>query len=245
MQEQLVRVIQNDRYIKSRAQIGRYAFFGGFGILILGLIISLSSQGDLQAASALFPLSFACLAVGFILSQAGGYYVRRFDRGDLPHVVLTRSLKGFDDRYTLVHYGTPASHVLLAPDALYVIVAKPQAGRIAFENGRWRNPTGLRRLITWMSEEGLGNPTRDAAAEVARLQRHLARRLPDTPVDPQPLIVFLHPNAEVDAVAAPVPAVHVKKLKDWLRARPKGSLPREARAAIGQLLEPTGKASEA
>jgi len=31
--------------------------------------------------------------------------------------------------------------------------------------------------------------------------------------------------------------VHVKKLKDWLRARPKGNLSREARAALDQLFK--------
>ncbi len=232
-----MRIIQNDKHIQSRRRIGRYAFFGGFGLLIVGLIISLSSQSRIE----LFPLSLACLVIGVVLSQFGGYYVRRFDRGELPHLALSKALKGFDDRYTLVHYGTPASHVLLTPDALYAMVAKPQAGRVAYQDGRWRNPSGLRRLLTWMSEEGLGNPTREAGAEVARLQRFLARRLPDTPVEVQPLIVFLNANADIDAAASPVPALHVKKLKDWLRSRPKGDLPREARATLDQLFNKTSE----
>ncbi|MGH2593792.1 MAG: nuclease-related domain-containing protein [Anaerolineae bacterium] len=228
-----MRVIQNEKYIRSRSRLGRTIFFGGLGLLIVGLLISLGPQ-----SIALLPVSLLCLILGLVLSQAGGYYVRRFDRGELPHVALARALKGFDDRYTLVNYGTPASHVLLTPDAVYVIVAKPQAGHISYQNGRWRNPTGLRRLVTWMSEEGLGDPTREARAEVARLQRYLARQLPDTPIEAQPLIVFLHPNAEVDAAAAPTPALHVKKLKDWLRSRPKGDLARDSRTALSRVFEP-------
>ncbi len=227
-----MRIIQNEKYIRSRGRLGRYSFFGGFGLLIVGLLISLSSQ-----SFALFPVSLLCLILGFVLSQVGGHYIRRFDRGELPHLALARALKGFDDRYLLVNYGTPAAHVLLAPDAVYVIVPKPQAGRITYQNGRWRNPTGLRRLLTWMSEEGLGNPGGDAASEVARLQRYLARQLPDTPIDIQPIIVFLHPNADVDAAASPTPSVHVKKLKDWLRGRARGALGREARAALEQLFQ--------
>lgn len=228
-----MKVIQNERYIQSRKQLGRYAFFGGFGVLIVGLVISLNPQ-----RVDLFPVSFACLILGFILSQSGGYYMRRFDRGDLPHEALAKALKGFDDRYTLVNYGTPASHVLLTPDNLYVLIPKAQAGRISYENGRWKNPTGLRRIFTWMSEEGLGNPTRDAAAGVARLQRYLAQHLPDTPVEVQPIVVFLHPKAEIEASAALVPAIHVKKLKDTLRARPKGNLPRDTYAALSRILDP-------
>ncbi|HJW84517.1 MAG TPA: nuclease-related domain-containing protein [Anaerolineae bacterium] len=231
-----MRVIQNERYIRSRGRIGRYVFFAGFGFLIVGLLVSLSAQTAQQSAER-FPISAACLILGLILSQAGGYYMRRFDRGELPHTRLTQALKGFDDRYTLVNYGTPAAHVLIAPDAVYAIAVKPQAGRIWYENGRWKNPTGLRRIFTWMSEEGIGNPAREAAAETGRFERYVAGRLPGTPIEAQPLIVFINPNAEVDAGASPVPALHAKKLKDWLRARPKGSLTREARTALEQLFK--------
>jgi hypothetical protein len=232
-----VKIIQNERYIKSRGRIGRYTFFGGFGILIIGLVVSLNTQ-----RVDLFPISFACLILGFILTQSGSYYMRRFDRGELPHLTLAKALKGFDDRYVLVNYATPASHVLLTPDDVHVLIPKSQAGRISFQDGKWRNPTGLRRLVTWASEEGLGNPTRDAAASVARMQRYLARQLPDASIEVQPLVVFLNPKAEVDASTAPVPAVHVKKLKDYLRARPKGSLTREAQTALRRLLEPASAA---
>ncbi len=228
-----MKVIQNDKYIRTRGKIGRYAFIGGFGILITGLVISLNTQ-----RVDLFPISFACLILGFILTQSGSYYMRRFDRGDLPHLALAKALKGFDDRYVLVNYRTPASHVLLTPDNVHVLIAKSQAGRISYQNGKWRNPTGLRRLFTWASEEGLGNPTREAEANAARFQRYLARQLPDAAIEIQPLIVFLNPKAEVDASTAPVPVIHVKKLKDHLRARPKGNLSREAQTALRRLFEP-------
>jgi len=228
-----VKVIQNEKYIKTRGQIGRYTFFGGFGILIVGLVISLNTQ-----RVDLFPISFACLILGFLLTQSGSYYMRRFDRGDLPHLALAKALKGFDDRYVLVNYGTPAAHVLLTPDTLYALVPKSQAGRIFYQNGRWKNPTGLRRIFTWASEEGIGNPTREAAANVDKLKRHLARQLPDAEIEIQPIVVFLNPKAELNVSAAPVPVVHAKKFKDFLRTRPKGNLTREAHTALRQLLEP-------
>lgn len=233
-----MRVIQNEKHIRSRALIGRYAFFAGFGVLILGLIISLSAPNDPARSFALFPISLVCLIAGFALSQFGGYYVRRFDRGELPHLALARALKGFDDRYTLANYRAPASHVLLTPDNVYVFVAKPQAGKIAYQNGRWRNPMGLSRIFNWLSEEGLGNPIREAASEVARLQRYLAKENPGLTAEVQPVIVFLHPKAEIDAESSPVPALHIKKLKDWLRSRPKGNLNREAHAALSRALVP-------
>jgi len=231
-----VKIVQNDNYIKTRGRIGRYAFFAGMGALLFGLIVSLTT--DPQQRPEVLVISMVCLVAGYVLSLFGGATMRRFDRGELPHLALAKALKGFDDRFALVNYGTPASHVLLTADAVYVLIPKAQAGRISYRNGRWKNPTGLRRILTWMSEPGLGNPVREAHAEATRLQRYLARHVPDAPVEVQPIIVFLHPNAELDVSDAPVPAVHVKKLKDLLRARPKGSLSRETRAALGRLLEP-------
>jgi len=234
-----VRVVRNEKHIQSRRRLGRIFFFSGFGLLIVGLLISLS-----QAAFTYFFISAICLVLGLIFSMIGGYFTRRFDRGPapLPHDTLDQALKGFDDRYLLAHYMLPSAHVLLTPNDLYVIVAKQQAGHIRFVNGRWNNPGGLRRILTWMSEEGIGNPTRDAAIEVQRLQKFFEKNFPDVAIDPQPVIIFIHPKAEVEASTSPIPAIHAKKAKNWLRNRPKGNLTREAHDALQRLLEPESTA---
>jgi hypothetical protein len=37
-----------------------------------------------------------------------------------------------------------------------------------------------------------------------------------------PVVVFSDPNVELDVSDTPVPVVHIKKLKDWLRGEGKG-----------------------
>lgn len=228
-----VRVIKNDKYINTRRRVGRIFFFGGFGLLILGLVISLSPTGV-----SLFGFSLASLLLGTIAAQIGGQYTRRFDRGPLPlpHDVLGQNLKGFDTRFVLAHYMTPAAHVLLTPDQVYVLIAKPQAGRISYENSRWHNPIGLRRLFTWMSEEGLGNPTREAKTEIERFDRFVVKELPESSIDAKALIVFIDPKADLDTSGSPTPAVHIKKLKNWIRRQPKGKLTQTAYTALSSLL---------
>jgi hypothetical protein len=188
----------------------------------------------------MFFISAICLVLGLLFSMIGGYFTRRFDRGPspLPHDALDQALKGFDDRYILAHYMLPTAHALLTPNDLYVILAKPQAGQVRFANGRWNNPGGLRRVLTWMSEEGIGNPSREAAAEIQRLKRFFEKVLPDMAIEPQPVVVFIHPKAEVEASTSPIPAMHAKKAKNWLRSRPKGNLTHEAHEALQRLMEP-------
>jgi hypothetical protein len=214
-----MRLIRNDKFIKQRAGLGRYVSFGGMGILIVGLLISFSSPE-------LFYISFLCLLVGFLCSQIGIYLTNRYARLDRPDEILAKALKGFDDRYALYEYTSPAGSVFLTPNACIVFTVKSQSGSIEFRDGKWRHQTGgLRRIFGWMTQEGIGNPIRDAQAEAGALQRFLSKKLPDVEVQIQPMIVFGSPKAEVNAADSPIPAVHAKKLKEWLRSHAKsGSL---------------------
>jgi hypothetical protein len=210
-----VKVIRNDAYIQKRSKIGRYTSLAGLLILLAGMLISIFR-------SEYITFSFACLLIGFVLSQIGIYYGNRFVRPDRPDEALTKALKGLDDRYYLYHYQLPTSHVLLAPDACYVLSVYPQSGRIMARGDRWRQALGWRWLFAWLGQEGIGNPTKAAQFEVESLQRYLTKKLPDVDVPLAPVIVFSHPNVALDVTGTAVPVVHVKKLKDWLRS-PQGA----------------------
>lgn len=235
-----MRLIRNDKLIKQRAGLGRYVSIGGMVVLVIGLLISFSSPE-------LFYISFLCLIVGFLCSQIGIYLTNRYARIDRPDEVLSKALKGFDDRYALYEYTSPAGSVFLTPSSCFVFTVKPQSGSIEYRDGKWRHRTGgLRRLFGWMTQEGLGNPTREAMAEASTLQRFFAKKLPEVEVSVQPIIVFGSPGADVNAADSPVPAVHAKKLKEWLRSRAKsGNLDAETRAKVAGLLELPGATNKA
>ncbi len=232
----IMRIYRNDQFIRRRAKIGRYAFFGGSGVLILGLIISFTSQTNL----ALFPLSFLCLIIGFILTQISVYYGGRYARQNRPDEVLAKALKGFDDRYTLFQYATPATNVMFTPNACYAFAVKMQSGTIIYENGKWKHKVGgARRFFLAFNQDSLGNPAREAEIEANALRRFLTKHLPDVEVPVQPVIVFGSDQAEVEANESPIPTMHVKKLKDWLRGPGKsGELSAAVRDQAIKLFEP-------
>ncbi len=227
-----MRLVRNDKFIKQRAGLGRYVSFGGMGILIVGLLISFSSPE-------LFYISFLCLLIGYLCSQIGIYLTNRYGRLDRPDVILAKALKGFDDRYTLYEYTSPGGSVFLTPNTCIVFTVKSQSGSINYRDGKWRHQTGsLRRISGWMTRDSLGNPARDAQVEAGSLQRFLAKKLPDVEVQIQPMIVFGSPKAEVNAADSPIPAVHAKKLKEWLRSHAKsGGLDAETRGKLAVLFE--------
>lgn len=231
-----MRTFRNDKFIQRRANVGRYVSLFGLGVLILGLIISFTTPE-------LIGVSFLTLIVGFIASQIGIYYGNRYARLDRPDEVLAKALKGFDDRYTLYQYATPAGNVLLTPNACYVFAIKLQSGLIVYKDGKWRHDVGWKRFFRAFAQEGLGNPVNDVQLEVNTLKRHLDRHLPGVDVPLQAVIVFGHDRATIDANESPVPALHVKKLKDWLRGPGKGGeLTPEVREQLIALFEPETQA---
>jgi hypothetical protein len=229
-----MQVYRDDHYIQRRAKIGRYASFAGMGVLLLGLIITWSGGPDYSLI-----LSMLALVVGFVLSQVGLYYASRFGRPERPDQVLVKALKGFDNRYNLFQYTSPVGNVLVTPTSCLVVTLKMQAKEIRYQNGKWKHSYGFRSLFLWLAADSLGNPSKEAVNEAQSLQRYVAKKLPGVEVPIQPLIVFGSPAAIVEAADSPVPAVHYKKLKDWLRGPGKGgTLSAEARDQVIELLSP-------
>jgi len=228
-----MQVYRNDQFIQRRAKIGRYANLGGMGILLFGLIVNLSMQMEGLL------LSMLALIVGFAMYQVGMYYTLRYGRPDRPDQILQKSLKGFDNRYALFQYTSPAGNILVTPNACLVFTVKMQGKGIQYRDGKWKHVMGWQKFFLWLAGDSLGNPSREAMGEVDTLQRYLAKKLPGVEIPLQPVIIFGNASAEVDAGDSPIPALHFKKLKDWLRGPGKsGSLSTEAREQLIELLSP-------
>jgi hypothetical protein len=149
-------------------------------------------------------------------------------------------LLGFDNNFRLFNYCAPIAHVLLTPSRLYTLTVKLQDGQIRKQGGRWRRDFKLRRILFFFNEEALGNPTRDARDDAARMQQALQKVLGDATPPVEPLIIFTHPNVQlqVDEPEGDVPALTSGDLKKFLRAQPKGTpFTSELRRQLAELLQ--------
>ncbi|MGC8787333.1 MAG: nuclease-related domain-containing protein, partial [Anaerolineae bacterium] len=151
---------------------------------------------------------------------------------------LGKVLKGLNQGLRLYHYVLPADHVLLSPASIFVLLVKPQEGQISCHGGKWHYRFNLGRFLRTLFEERLGNPTKQAQREAEKLQRFLAKHLPDSDIPIQPVIVFSHPKAELDIVEPVVPVVHIGDLKSYLRnATAKKALRQETLQALTDLFD--------
>ena len=230
-----MQVFTNEKLIKNRARLGRVASFAGLGILILGLVASLSAQWMLA--------SFGCLFVGFLLSQVGIYHANRWVKEPRADQTLDKILKGFDNRYHLYNYVLPAPHVLLAPFGLCVIKPKHQGGKVRCQGEKWRHEIGWKRILRLFGQEGLGNPTKEVRAEVEKLRRFLAQQLPDGEVPIEGVVVFTNPQVDLETENPAVPVLDGKQFKSFLRSLSKERpIPGSQRKQLAEIL--AGEAPE-
>jgi hypothetical protein len=204
-----MKVIINQPKLVQRAQIANTASIGGMVLLLAGVILPLV----IPALGQVVPL--LCILAGIIIAMFGIYQANRWVRKPRPEESLGKALKGLDDKHVLYHYpaALPCDHILLTPEGVVNLETVNLPGLFSYKDGRWAERMTMGRAFRSVVEERLGDPTRTAQA----VQRFLAGKLQvltGVPIPVKPLIVFTHPNAELDLDPdCPVPVHKADKLK--------------------------------
>jgi hypothetical protein len=207
----IMKIYTNERLINRNRRIGQITTV--LSLAVLGLGLFLSFQGSTQ----LITFSFLALILGFILSQIGIFMGNRFGRRPRLDEVLDGALKGLDDKYSLLHYVAPVSHLLLGPAGIWVLLPYPQGGTISFQNNRWRQKGGNIYLKIF-AQEGLGRPDLEVNSNTTDLQSFLEKSVPEEAFPPiQAVLVFTNDKATINIEDTPTPTLPIKKLKDFIR----------------------------
>jgi hypothetical protein len=210
-----MKIVSNQKKINRNHKIGLYTSLASLVFLFGAVGLTLTFRPDYTN------YSFLAMLVGLILSQVGVYFANRWGKSPRIDERISQGLKGLDDRYTLYHYTTPVPHLLTGPVGVCVLVPQYQAGVITYENNRYRQQ-GVRLLSKFIGQEGLSRPDAEAKVYEADLKKYLDKKLS---AEEMPeifsVIVFTHPKVSVQAQDAPIPTMHVDKLKDYLRRRMK------------------------
>jgi hypothetical protein len=213
---------RNDTLIKRNNKIGGWAIFLSIIILAGGFFLNLNNLTgeDLR----FFYITLASFVVGFILVQVGLYFVNRYGGRPRMDEKLDAALKGLPGDFTLYHFMTPTSHLLAGPAGVWVLLPHRQRGVVAFTKNRWRVTKGgvLQAYMSIFGQEGIGRPDVEAEYEVKAVQKVLAKKFgEDALPNIRPILVFTSESVEIEANDAPIPAVKLKQLKEFMRQRAK------------------------
>jgi hypothetical protein len=212
-----MKIIKNEKLIKRNATIGNWTSLGALVILAGGMYISFKRTD-------LFVYSLLALLVGFTLTQIGMYMGNKFGRSPRPDEKLDAGLKGLPNDFVMYHYTTPASHLLVGPAGVWIVLPYHQRGQVAYKKNRWSMSGGgfLQNYMRIFGQEGLGRPDIEMDGEIRSLQKYLGKKIDESEIpEINALMVFTADDVEIDGEGSPVPALKLKQLKDFIRQKAK------------------------
>jgi len=208
-----MKIISNEKLIKRNATIGQVTSLSSLVILGIGMYLSFKDV-------AYFNISIGALLVGFILSQVGIYFGNRWGRSPRPDELLDQGLKGLPNGYTIYHYSSPVPNLLVGPAGIWLLLPFHQKGTITYNGKKWKSKSGgfTQSYMSLFGQENISRPDLDAGAFAEKLKKVLIKEMPEATIPPiLAALVFTSNAAEVQADDAPVPTMHLKKLKPFIR----------------------------
>lgn len=212
-----MKIIKNEKLIKRNGAIGNYTSLAALVILGLGMYMSIARRE-------MFVYYLVALILGFILTQIGMYMGNKFGRSPRPDERLDAGLKGLQNEYVIYHYTTPASHLLVGPAGVWVLMPYHQRGRVTYQKNRWRVSGGgfVQSYMRIFGQESLGRPDIEVDNEVRSLRKYLLKHMEENEIpEIEALMVFTNDEMELDAEGSPIPAMKLKQVKDFIRQKAK------------------------
>lgn len=213
-----MKIYSNEKLIKRNRRIGNITSLLSIAILGVGMVFSFRDKDGSYLA-----YTFGSLIVGFLLFQIGNFYMSKWGKSPRPDERLNAVLKGLDDKYSLYHYLTPVSHLLVGPAGVLCLLPYQQAGTIRYDaaKNRWKQ-IGGNFFLKAVGGEGLGNPEREAKYVLDDAEKFFAKTEIDLgPHNPGAILVFTNNNLTLDAEESGIPAVLGSKIKDFIRKKAK------------------------
>jgi hypothetical protein len=216
-----MKVNSNEKLIQRNHKLGNIFSIGALAILAVGLFLPGTEFNTLRMS-----LALVCLVAGFLVFQAGNYFLNRWGRSPRPDELLTQSMKGLDSEFSVFHYETPIHHLLVGPCGVIALLPYGQSGTIYFDTKKkeWKQKGG-NFFLKVFGAEGLGRPASEARMELRDLENYLESLGVSAGVaKPDVLLVFTNPKADVQGQGSNVLFVTAAKLKDHLRRKAKENM---------------------
>src|SRR3990172_3373963 len=237
-----MKIFKNEKLIRRNGKIGEYSSLGGMVVLVIGAYLAFSGLFKPETVTLRNQIAMlGSMFLGIILAQIGNHFGLRYGKSPRPDEKLDTGLKGLHSDFNLFHYMAPASHVLVGPAGVWVMIPYHQRGKVEFRKRRWRLTGGgfLQGYLRFFGQEALGRPDLEAAAEANAVIKFLAKKLDPTEIpEVKAILVFPNDTVELDAAESTVPALRLKQLKDFMRQESKKhALANQEIDEIAQLLK--------
>ncbi len=205
-----MRVIADEKRIKRRTKVGEIVPLVALAVLLVATVLIFAKPEWMWTTMVL-------VWVGLLLSLTGSYLAERYVGPLAHHKKVVEALEKLDDNHILLLYTLPVPFVLVEPGGVTTITVSSHGGEIAYRDGHWVHHERLSLFRRLAGQESLRHVVRQAALDEETMRRFLAERLPDVEVPVRGVLLFIHPDAQLEARDAPIPAFRPSRLRRWLR----------------------------
>ncbi len=212
-----MKIIKNEKLIKRNGMIGNWTSIAALVVLGGGMYVSLKRPEWINYALIAFLL-------GFTLTQIGMYMGNRYGRSPRPDEKLDTGLKGLPGDYTIYHYTTPVSHLLVGPAGVWLLMPYYQRGQVTFKKNRWQMSGGgfMQSYMRIFGQESLGRPDIEIDNATLALKKFFGKQMEESEIpEIKPLIIFTNDEVEINAADTPITAMKLKSVKDFIRQKAK------------------------
>ncbi len=220
-----MKIIKNEKLIKRNSKIGTWVSLAGMVIIFAVAYFAFQALLNPETASGTSQLFiYGGLIIGILISQISIYFGSRWGRSPRPDEKLDAGLKGLPGDFVIYHWMTPASHLLVGPAGVWVLLPYSLRGKVTYQKNRWRLSGGgfMQTYMRIFGQEGIGRPDLEAEAEIAAVRKALATQMDESEIpDIKAALVFTDEPIEIEAKDSPYPALPLKKLKDFMRNKAK------------------------
>ena len=204
----------NEKLIKRNKTITQISLYSAIALIAIGLFMSFSNPDKAKVL-----LSYLVLLPAYVLMQINVFMSNKWGRNPRIDQIISNSLKGLDNRYSLYHYTTPISHLLVGPAGIWIIKPYHQHGIISYDEKKKKyiQKGGGNFLTKLFAMDTLSDIERETQRQISTFNKYFEKI--GLKEYPKPLIanVFFHPEAKIQAKNAPETTINIDKLKDLVR----------------------------
>lgn len=190
------------------------------GFIVIGLILSFT---NLNKASVF--LSYLVLLPAYIFMQINIYMSNQWGKNPRVDEIITNSLKGLDNRYSLYHYTTDVSHLLIGPAGIWVIKPYHQYGNITYDaqKKKYIQKGGGNFLSKFLAMDSIPDIDRETKNQISGIVKYLNKVGINNFPKPRIANVFYRKDALLQTQNAHEITIKIDKLKDLIRHTAKTS----------------------
>lgn len=209
-----MKIIRNDKLIKRNSKISQYILIAALTTLVVGIYLTITKSSPEEIGWA-----YLFLIPSYILVQISIAMGNRWSRSPRPDEVVTQSLKGLDNEYSLYIFTTPVPHLLIGPAGIWIIKTYHQSGKIFVDEKKniLKQKGGGNFFTRIFASEGIGNVVRESQELMDRLEKYFLKREISNSPEMKTIDVFINPDVVIDVSTFTEAITTPGKLKDFIR----------------------------